>query len=64
MVKCSKIYVRSDLQNDSSTDIAVDSSDTAQNKLEMEVMKVNNGDRRAPDTSEQETLGQNLWMLV
>ena len=60
MVKCSKVdaeNVGSDLQNDSNTDIVVDSSDTAVDKSEMEAMQVNNGVHRTPATSE-------LWMLV
>ena len=47
MVKCSKVdaeNVGSDLRNDSSTDIVVDSSDTAVDKPEMEAMQVNNRD--------------------
>lgn len=55
MVKCSKVdaeNVGSDLQNDSSTDIVVDSSDTAVDKSEMETMQVNNGAHRTPATSE------------
>ena len=45
MLKCSKIdaeNVGADLQNDSSTDI-VDSSDTALDKSEIEVIQANNG---------------------
>ena len=55
MVKCSTVdtkNVGSDLQNDSSTDIVVDSSDTAVDKSEMEAMQVNNGARCTPATSE------------
>ena len=56
MVKCSKVdakNVGSDLQNDSSTDKVVDSSDTAVDKSrEMEAMQVNNGAHRTPATSE------------
>ena len=55
MVKCSKVdaeNVGSDLQNDSSTDIVVDSSDTAVDKSEMEAMQVNNGAHRPTVTSE------------
>ena len=47
MVKCSKVdaeNVGSDLRNDSSTDIVVDSSGTAVDKPEMEAMHVNNRD--------------------
>ena len=54
MLKCSKIdaeNVGSDLQNDSSTYI-VDSSDTALDTSEIEVIQVNNAARRAPATSE------------
>lgn len=54
MLKCSKIdaeNVGSDLQNDSRTDI-VDSSDTALDKSEVEVIQVNNDARRASATSE------------
>lgn len=60
MVKCSKIgaeNVGSDLKNDSSTDVVMDYSDTAVDKSEMEMIKVNNGARRS-------SLRQNLWMLV
>lgn len=55
MVKCSRVdteNVGSDLQNDSSTDIVVDSSDTAVDKSEMEAMQVNNGAHCTPATSE------------
>ena len=55
MVKCSRVdteNVGSDLQNDSSTDIVVDSSDTAMDKSDMEAMQVNNGAHRTPATSE------------
>ena len=55
MVKCSKIdaeNVGSDLQNESSTDIVVDSSDPALDKSEMEVIQMNNGARRTPAKSE------------
>ena len=55
MVKCSRVdteNVGSDLQNDSRTDIVVDSSDTAVDKSEMEAMQVNNGAHRTPATSE------------
>ena len=55
MVKCSKIdaeNVGSDLQNDSSTDIVLDSSYTALDKSEMEVIQVNYVTLRAPATSE------------
>ena len=54
MLKCSKIdaeNVGSDLQNNSLTDI-VDSSDTALDKTDVEVIQVNNDARRAPATSE------------
>ena len=54
MLKCSKIdaeNVGADLQNDSSTDI-VDSSDTALDKSEIEVIQANNGARRARATCE------------
>ena len=53
---CSKIYaenVASDLQNDSSTNTA----DSSNNALAKSEIKVNNGARRAPATTE-------LWMLV
>ena len=59
MVKCSKVEaenVGSDLQNNSSTDIVVDSSDTAVDKSEMEAMQVNNGAHRTP------AIRQNLWI--
>ena len=55
MVKCSKVdaeNVGSNLQNDSSTAIVADSSDTAVDKSEMEAMQVNNGAHRTPATSE------------
>ena len=54
MVKCSKVdaeNVGSDLQNDSSTDIVVDSSDTDV-ESEMEAMQVNYGAHRTPAMSE------------
>ena len=59
-MKCSKIdaeNVGSDLQNESSTDIVVDSSDPALDKSEMEVIHVNNGARRTPATSEFTDVG-------
>ena len=55
MVKRSKVDaedVGSDLQNGSSTDIVVYSSDNALDKSEMEVIQVNDGTRHAPATSE------------
>ena len=60
MVKCSKIDaedVGSDLQNDSRIDIVVDSSDTALDKSEIEVIQVNNGACCAPATSESMDAG-------
>ena len=60
MVKCSKIDaedVCSDLQNDSRIDIVVDSSDTALDKSEIEVIQVNNGACCAPATSESMDAG-------